>query len=580
MFLHYLSMAGAAVFMIFFFGLCIFIHELGHFLVARWRGLHVDAFSIGFKKVWGWKRGGIEYRIGCIPFGGYVEIPQIDASGEAKTADGRALPKAKPFDRILAVFAGPFSNLLFGLFLGLFIWWFGLPQDTPKMRSFEIAEIEESSPEYKAGLRVGDEVYRVNGESFNDTWNGVVRKILFAVGDVTLDYRRDGKPMQVKYFPAVNKGVMPEEEIPYPYFRPKIPVVLYPEPGSLAEKAGIKAGDKVLKFNGKEVFDLDSFERDVYYSGSKPIALTVLRDEKPVELPPFMSEPLDAPKPVYQMGVMLGGSSPVRILGVVPGAPAEAAGLKKDDEVLAIDGKPVAKSADFISAVQGGEGRELKIGLRRGGALLELSVKPALLHQITGVQYAFFDHPNPFEQFGSACALTYKSLRGVFVRLGNQLGLTEKQSNLKPRHFSGPIGIGNYLFRAVYYGSFIIGLNIVVIITFNLALVNLLPLPVLDGGHIVIAIYEMIVGSPPPQRLLQPLTMAFVALLISFMLFVSFYDLKRVLPWAFRASKPALEAPASPSAEPASVKNAEPANAASKPEASKGADETSAKGKD
>ena len=83
---------GAVAFMVFFFGFCIFIHELGHFLAAKWRGLHVIAFSIGFRKIWSKKIGGVEYRIGWIPFGGYVEIPQVDASGEALDEDGKPLP--------------------------------------------------------------------------------------------------------------------------------------------------------------------------------------------------------------------------------------------------------------------------------------------------------------------------------------------------------------------------------------------------------------------------------------------------------------------------------------------------------
>ena len=85
-FLNVLSIIGATVFMIFFFGFCIFIHELGHFLAAKWRGLKVTAFSIGFRKIWGKTWNGVEYRIGWIPFGGYVEIPQVDGDG-AKVKD-------------------------------------------------------------------------------------------------------------------------------------------------------------------------------------------------------------------------------------------------------------------------------------------------------------------------------------------------------------------------------------------------------------------------------------------------------------------------------------------------------------
>ena len=121
--LDYLSMAGAFIFMVFFFGSCVFVHELGHFLAAKWRGLHIDAFSIGFKKIWGKKINGIEYRIGWLPLGGYVELPQVDsAQEEIKAADGTVLPQAKPFDRLVTAFAGPFFNIIYGLLLGCLVW--------------------------------------------------------------------------------------------------------------------------------------------------------------------------------------------------------------------------------------------------------------------------------------------------------------------------------------------------------------------------------------------------------------------------------------------------------------------------
>jgi len=108
MVLEILQIAGACLFVVFFFGMCVFSHELGHFLAGRWRKLHIDAFSIGFRKVWGKKINGVEYRIGCIPLGGYVELPQIDATGEVPhAADGTELKRAKPLDRIITAFAGP-----------------------------------------------------------------------------------------------------------------------------------------------------------------------------------------------------------------------------------------------------------------------------------------------------------------------------------------------------------------------------------------------------------------------------------------------------------------------------------------
>ena len=107
-FLHYVFVA---VFVLFFFGFCIFIHELGHFLAAKWRKMHIVAFSIGFKKIWSYKHKGIEYRIGCLPFGGYVDIPQLESSDEITDKFGRVLPPITPINRIIVAFAGPLFNV-------------------------------------------------------------------------------------------------------------------------------------------------------------------------------------------------------------------------------------------------------------------------------------------------------------------------------------------------------------------------------------------------------------------------------------------------------------------------------------
>jgi len=114
--------------------------------------------------------------------------------------------------------------------------------------------------------------------------------------------------------------------------------------------------------------------------------------------------------------------------------------------------------------------------------------------------------------------MSYKSLQGIF----------SEGSRIKARHMSGPIGIVTVIGKAVYNGSVILALNIITLITFSLALINLLPLPVLDGGHILISVIEIIIGRNLPTRYLQPICMAFVVLLITLMIFVTFNDVNRI----------------------------------------------------
>lgn len=523
-----LVMVCTALFVVFFFGLCIFVHELGHFLAAKWRGLHVVAFSLGFKKIWGYKYKGVDYRIGCIPFGGYVDLPQIDSTGQAKDEAGNILPTVKPIDRIITAFAGPFFNILFGLFLGTFLWIHGIPQDTPKLKSFEVAFVAEDSPEFKAGLRKGDFVQTINGSHFYATWNDFIRKILFTVGEVELGVKRGTETVSVKYLPKANRNVMPEEGLAYPYFFPRIPVVVVPLPGSPAEKAGLRKDDVVLKVNGAELSGHDEFFEKINESAGKPLILTVSRQGKifDVENIAAVEEPSTA---FYRIGVKYDAKLPIMINEVVPGSAAEKGGLRNNDVIRKINGKALTTPEGFFNMIQQSKGAETEFTVLRGEQVVNVRFAPRLVRNYTiGVQQVFYSHPNPFQQFVDVIDMTYKSLRGM----------VSQKSTIKPRHMSGPLGIVSVIGKAVYHGNIILALNLIVMITFSLALINLFPLPVLDGGHIVLSVIEEIRGKPLPESLIKPIFMVCVVLLIGLMVFVTFYDIIRTLPASVKAPAP------------------------------------------
>lgn len=534
---------GAIAFMVIFFGFCIFIHELGHFLAAKWRGLHIIAFSIGFRKIWWKKIRGVEYRIGCIPVGGYVDLPQIDASGDAKDADGNILPKAKPLDRIIVAFAGPLFNMIFGLLLGFVIWIHGIPQDTPVLNEIRVESVQENSPEWNAGLRKGDVIYALNGEKFNTTWNGFINKILFTIGDVTLSVRRDGQDLRVTYKPAVNREITREEEIAYPFFLPEIPLYLYPRSGSPAEKAGIRNGDRLLKLNGQPVHSTEELENRLMFADGKPLDLVILRGKETIEIRNLVPVP---EKRGGEDGIWLLGFSGNPVNTVLEGLPMQKAGLQKGDHILSVGDRNVEGIGDVQALVQKLNGKAAEIKIRRGKEILTLQVAPKFLkYTDIGVDFATLSHPNPIAQLEKVMVLTWNSLRGIGYSLGNSLHLTRQHTTIKPKHMSGPIGIGKYLYLSVYRGSLVLGLNVVVIITFNLGLINLLPIPVLDGGHILLAVLEMIFRRPVSRKILEPVSVAFISLLIAFMIFVSFYDVKKLVAPALKSMqtpKPAVPA--------------------------------------
>jgi regulator of sigma E protease len=147
-----------------------------------------------------------------------------------------------------------------------------------------------------------------------------------------------------------------------------------------------------------------------------------------------------------------------------------------------------------------------------------------------GLSIAYINHPTPINQFVTVCTMTWKSIQGIFYNIvGNKLKLTDKKSSIGAKHLSGPLGIVERIYASVYYGSFIQGLFFIVIITFSLGLFNLLPIPVLDGGHIVFATLEIIMGRKLPNSIMKPLIIVCIAGLLSLMVYATVNDTARIV---------------------------------------------------
>ena len=505
-------------FVLFFFGFCIFIHELGHFLAAKWRKMHIVAFSIGFKKIWGFTHNGIEYRIGCLPFGGYVDIPQLEVS--AADDIKKELPPIKPWDRILVAFAGPFFNILFGLVLASFLWIHGIPQVSPKMHSIKVAEITHNSPEYAAGLRVGDDIVTLNGKSFYTDWNGFVQNIIFSIGDVRLGIQKNNEIKTISYYPVVNSNEFPEmakEGLPYPFFKPEIPVIIQVAKNSIAEKAGLKSGDRIIKLNNKPIMDIEEYSAALNRNSGQSIKITVKRDNREISYDITPSAYGEGKK--YLIGISFNSNSmPITLEHIRKDSPAEKVGLKSGDIILKANNIKLDSLQQFTSIINNSEGKTVNLVLKRNNKLFGIDVKPRLYYYIKGISIEFLDHPTPIQQFINVILMSYKSIKGIFT----------EGSRIKAKHMSGPVGIVTVIGKAVFSGSIVYALNIITLITFSLALLNLLPLPVLDGGHILISIIEIIIGRSLPANFLQPICMAFVFLLITLMIFVTFNDVNRL----------------------------------------------------
>jgi regulator of sigma E protease len=473
------------------FTLAIFIHEFGHYLAARWLGLKVDAFAIGFgPALWRKVVGGIEYKVCCIPFGGYVALPQLDPSGMEKvqgdnSKEGsepeRELPDVPPWKRIVVAFAGPLGNVVLAVGLAYLI--FGLPAARTGTLSTRVGWVEEASAAWASGLRPGDEIVAVNGKSVaNWTDLQVENQLAGEAGKARFAVRRGGEPAEL-----------------------------------------------MLAFQTNNVLGLRLLE------GVYPARSCVVEE-------------------------------------VTDGSPAEAAGLRPKDVIERLDDEPVMGAEHFIRLMQKQTGAAAALAVRRGKERLSLTVTPkfdeARKRFLIGIVpengldqvKPWMMYPDPWQQ------LKWDSMSVVRVlqALVNPVNKGERRAVAK--NVGGPIAIVMGLYDTLR-GSLIDALGFLRMICVNLAILNLLPVPVLDGGHIVFALYEVVTRRKPHPKVVAVLVNAFAILLISLMALLVYSDIaKRVkLNKALRELKQEAEEALEAGARPAAVTNAPAPAAAAQP---------------
>ena len=448
--LHFLTgYLYPAFLVLFFFGLAIFIHELGHFLVAKRRRMKVERFSIGMgPKMYGWKKDGIEYRVSWIPAGGYVMLPQMmpaEALEGKSEASAEVIPPAPPLSKILVSLAGPAMNFVLAFVFACLVWMVGLSQ--PVNPSI-VGWIEPGSAEDQMGIRPGDRIVQINGQPVR-TWEQVLLAVV------------------VNLEPKV-KVVIEHEGKPHEYL--------------LETKVNEQMGVKTLNL----------------YPEGRPYARAVLSD-----------------------------------------TPAEKAGLKPGDKFVSVEGVPTTRSQELIELIGKRADQPTELKVMRDGQMVTLTVIPKVFanEKNARIGVALGDDldyevvhpgPTPTEQFSEDLGMMGKVAYALFHH---------KETGVGPSSLSGPVGIAGGLWHEIVHGGWRRGLRFTVMVSINLAIINLLPLPVLDGGHILFALIEAIRRKPLNDKLVQNLTMTFVVLLISFILYVTFFDVQRLTGGRFRLGK-------------------------------------------
>jgi regulator of sigma E protease len=445
----------------------IFIHELGHFLAAKKRGLVADRFSIGFgPRLFGFRWKGTDFRISMLPLGGYVSLPQLADMGRLEGGDGdeaRNLPPISYTDKIVVAVMGVIFNIIFAFLLSLILWVVG-------------REIVLST-----------KVHAIPEKIVNE------------------------------------KGV----EVPGP-----------------AYEAGIQKGDQIVSIDGKKIHnwvELDNVvmtgtQRD---ESGRPVAvIDVLRDG---ELKTITTYPV-----LIDVGI-----DSIRTIGVAPGTslvvsdvqkhmPAFEAGLQPGDKLLALDGIPVDSSAFLSIYLSKHSSSTINLSVLRNGKEIVLPIQPRVAPGEEKPRFGFAYyyeatqeriHLNPLEQISAM----FRTMQQTLV------ALISPRSDVKIGNMSGPIGIVHGLTRLARY-SWIDLVWFLALINVNLAILNILPIPVLDGGHIVFATIQKLLGRPVPRKVMELSYTVCIAILLSFMVYVSYRDILRVgLDAGFIEDKPNVE---------------------------------------
>jgi regulator of sigma E protease len=435
------------------FGATIFVHELGHFLVARRCGMVIEVFSIGFgPALWKTKRNGVIYKIGIIPFGGYVALPQMDPSGPGdKTAEEKAkdLPRIAPWKKILVALAGVTGNMIFAFFLAYLVYWIGKPS-APHERNCIIGYADTNSAAYAQGLRIGDEITAIDSEPIRN-WD-----------DLTLAC-------------AIRQSVR-----------------------------------LTVKFDG----------------GEKSITV---------------------PTEKNWMGVWavdgIGWMNFCSVASVVPGSSADQAGIKAGDTILSLDGKKLFSREHMISLVTEARDRSMQAVIRREGKEMEVAVTPGYDEKakraLIGVVFNTMDfdydmvvHPRPGAQIRDSATMIFRLLRAL---------VTPREAKAASQAIGGPVAI-LVMYWWTVQNSFMLALWFTMMLNVNLAIINMLPIPVVDGGHIMFSLWELVTRRPISARIVNFIMNAFAGLLIGVFLMLTYRDFARmIVPMFFRGPAPAVE---------------------------------------
>ncbi len=567
-----------------FFGGSIFVHELGHFLAARWRGLKIERFSIGFgPKIFGWTgKDGVDYRVAWIPLGGYVALPQMgdpEAIEGATESDAEKLPEISYADKMIVAVMGAVFNVIFAFALATVLWFTGMP--VPEGNGSTIVgyvpeQVVTSSnhlselglgqtvpgPAFTAGLRSGDEVLAVDGVEVK-SFKQINEAVMLGNGMnsqkqpvATFTIKRGAETLDLTVLPArVELNTRSGDKVRVAGLMPRSDVILNtPMLSSPAEKAGLIREDRIIAIDGRPVNNpTELLERlRVAGPGERTFQVSRVDADGKSQLLTLKVTPKISTR-TNPVGLITYGEGEKRhsivvvpvtrdllsadplanrdqlmVLGVSPEDSARNDQLRIGTILDKVDGKEltVLRSLDDLEKATGAGRKTLTFYWKRAnGDAGNLSLTEAEVKRGTPVERALIGAPflsKPEIAHNNPIELCTHIIKQTFTTLGR---LFDRDSDIKVNQLASVISISK-----TYYNiseDIRLVLWFTVLINLNLAILNLLPIPVLDGGHMLIATISKLTNNALNAKAVTIVQFTCMALILSLMGYIILNDVRR-----------------------------------------------------
>lgn len=533
-------------------GILIFVHELGHFLVARWCGVRVEVFSLGFgKKLLTYKKGDTTYALSLIPLGGYVKMfGEQNGEGISEEDKKVSFTHKNVWQRIAIVLAGPLMNFFFAILVFTTVALIGEDAKTPVL-----GDVTKDSAAYAAGFRSGDQIVTINQKPIT-TWEDIQRILSLKESHdlhIDVDVKREGNgeslTISTTAKPEANPNVLSSYEYMAnvegisPYSAGTTVGVLQNSP---LYTLGLRTGDTITSINGVKVtywrFLEDTLAK---FSTKEPLTLEVMgmrEGDKTEKAITVTMAPVESIK-TFSMASLNLESSALYLSRVLDGSPAQAAGLRAGDRLVKINNITLNKWEDVLNNIKSFDGKNpVALSVLREGKTIDLEITPKMTTQMTASgaeekRYTIGISPMPNIAMPELMTLRSSNpidavIRGTektwevsvmtvmsFVRLF--------QAKISPKNIGGVISIGQAASETFKIGITQF-LQMMAIISVNLFILNLLPVPVLDGGHLVFYVIELVKGAPLSMKKMEIAQQVGLAILMSLMIFALFNDFTRL----------------------------------------------------